>query len=97
MAIRGPGRSELSRNFVGHDLEPGEGRRPIAGGERHIGGVATAADQYAAYALAIVARVESVPMPAEIGFEPGAEIHRRVGRRYADVAEVAGAVSGRNV
>src|SRR5271170_6667440 len=66
---------DLSHDLFGHDLEPSEGRRPIAGGERHVGGVAAAADQDPADPRVIVARVERVPMAAEIGFEPGAEIH----------------------
>ena len=41
--------------------------------------------------------IERVPAPAEIGLEPGGEIHRAVRRRDADVAEIAGAVARRNV
>jgi hypothetical protein len=41
--------------------------------------------------------IEGEPMPAEIDFEPGAEIHRVGRRRDADIAEIARAVAGWNV
>src|SRR5271165_3326429 len=87
---------ELSHDFVGHDLEPDKGGRPIAGAERHVGGVAAAADQDAADPRRVVARVESVPTPAEIGLEPGAEIHRRRIGRHADIAKIPGAIARRD-
>ena len=65
--------------------------------DRHVGGVAALADQDAADARHVVARVEGVPAAAEIGLEPAGEIHRRVGRRHADVAEIAGAIARRDV
>ena len=40
-----PGSVELSHDFVRHDLEPDKGGQSIAGAERHVGGVAPAADQ----------------------------------------------------
>ena len=36
-------------------------------------------------------------LPDEIDLEPGREIHRRVVRRHADVAEIAGAIARRDV
>ena len=44
-----------------------------------------------------MAGIERVPAAAEIDFEPGAEIHRGILGRHADVAEIAGAVARRNV
>ena len=38
-----------------------------------------------------------MPRAIEIGFEPGREIHRAIGRRHADIAEVTGAISRGNV
>src|ERR1700737_1480651 len=45
----------------------------------------------------IVPWVEGIPASSEIRLEPGGEIHRAVGRRYAHIAEIAGAVPRRNV
>src|SRR4029453_227479 len=66
-------------------------------GDGNVGGVAAASDQDAADAGHVVARVERVPASAEIGLEPAGEIHRAIGRRHADVAEIAGAIARRNV
>src|ERR1700683_459652 len=44
-----------------------------------------------------MARIERVPAIAEINLEPGGEIHRRLVRRHADVAEIAGAIARRDV
>ena len=44
-----------------------------------------------------VSRIEDVPLPAQVGLEPGGEIPRRIRRRHADVAQVAGAVARGNV
>ena len=38
-----------------------------------------------------------MPAVTEIDFEPGAEVHRLIVERHADVAEIAGAVTRRNV
>ena len=40
---------------------------------------------------------KAVPGAAKIGFEPAGKVHRRVRRRQADVAEIAGAIARRNV
>ena len=61
--------------------------------QRHIGGIAALGDQDTADPRRIVARIEGVPLAAEIDLDPGREIHRRVGRRKADVADIAGAVA----
>src|SRR5689334_21106871 len=44
-----------------------------------------------------MARVERVPLAADIGFEPGREIHRSVRDRHPDIAEIAGAIASRDV
>src|SRR6266403_3348455 len=59
--------------------------------------IATASDQYSADAWDVVARVKRVPLAADIGFEPGCEIHRCVRDRHADIAQITGAVSRRDV
>ena len=84
-------------HLVGDDGEAGQCGGTEDGGERHVGGIAAAGHHDAADARLVVARVERVPAPAEVGLEPGAEVHRLRRRRYADVAQVAGAVAGRDV
>ena len=82
---------------VGPDAEALHDAGAEGGGERHVGGVAAAGHQHAALAGDVVARVEQAPGAAEVGLEPGGEVAGRVGRRGADVAEVAGAVARRDV
>src|SRR5579864_9740621 len=86
-----------SGDLVGPDLETDQRVRAEGVGDRHVGGVAALSDQHAADSRNIVARIERVPPPAQIGFEPAGEIHRAVRRRNADVAEIPGAVARRNV
>ena len=84
-------------HHVGPDLEAFERVRAEGAGQRDIAGVAAARDQHATDARRVVACVEGVPAVAEIGLEPGREVHRPVGRLGADVAEVAGAIARRDV
>lgn len=65
--------------------------------ERDIGGVTASGNQDPAYARRIVAGIEGVPAAVEKHLEPGGEIHRAVRRRRADVAQVAGAITGRDI
>ena len=65
--------------------------------DRDISRVATAGDQHPADARRVVPSVKGPPMTAKIYLEPGSEIHRAVWGRYANVAQVAGAVTCRNV
>ena len=44
-----------------------------------------------------MACIERVPLAAEIGVEPGREIHRRVRPGHADIAEIAAAIACRDV
>src|SRR5262249_47874989 len=55
------------------------------------------ADQYAANTRGVVASVERAQAPADIGLEPAGEIHRGIDRWNTDVAEIAGAIAGRDV
>src|SRR6516165_6677311 len=43
--------------------------------DRNIASVASTSDQDAANAAAVMPRIEGMPVSAQIGFEPGAEIH----------------------
>src|ERR1700729_2605601 len=74
--------------LVGPDLEAHQRVRPERLGDRDIGGIAPLCDQHPAYPRHVVARIEHVPVPAEIGFEPAGEISRRPRLRRADVAEI---------
>jgi hypothetical protein len=47
-------------------------------GDGDIRGIATAGHQNTADARDIVARIKDIPLAAEIGFEPGCKIHRRI-------------------
>ena len=77
--------------------EAGEGVGTERVADRHVRRIPSAGDQDAADARLVVPRVEGVPAPSDIGLEPGGEIHRVRGGRDADIAEIAGAVAGRNV
>src|SRR5262249_9419274 len=85
------------RDLVGVHGEALEHVRTEGGAERHVGGVAPARHHDPADAGNVVPGIERVPPAAEIDLEPGAEIHRlRLGDN-ADVAEIAGAITRRDV
>ena len=85
------------RQFVVPDFEGVEGVGAKGGDHGDVGGVAAARDQDATDAGRVVARVEGVPLAAEIGFEPGCEVAGCIGWWHASVAEVAGAIASRDV
>src|SRR4029450_8074110 len=80
-------------HLVGPNLETLQGIGTEGAADGGVGGVATAGNQDASDARDIIAGVEGVPMAVKVGLEPGGEIHRAIGRRHADVAEIAGAVT----
>jgi len=84
-------------HFVGPNLEPGQSVPTECGGDGDIGGVAAPRDQHPAYSRRIVARIEHLPAAFEIGFERCREIAWRVGRRRADIAEIARTVTSWDV
>ena len=45
----------------------------------------------------VVARIKGVPRAADIGFEPGRKIHRRIRDSDANIAQITGAVPRRDV
>ena len=59
--------------------------------------IAPARDEDTVDARRVVPGVECVTAAAKINLEPRAEVHGRVLWRNADVAEIAGAIAGRNV
>src|SRR5688500_6821592 len=78
----------LRRGSVGgfiHDFLRDDSKAEERGGsnrrrDSNISGIPSASHQYPTHGRCVVAGVECVPTPPEIGFEPGAEIHRgRVG------------------
>src|SRR5882724_4469422 len=71
------------------DRELGQRDRAEGRHERDVDGVAATADDYAADAATVVARVERVPFAVEIDLEPRREVHRLDGRRNVDVRDVA--------
>src|ERR1700675_2884831 len=93
----GGGLQLFRRYLVGGDAEAHELVRAERGGDGDVGGVAAARDQDAADARLVVTGIEGVPTVADIGLEPGAEIHRRGVGGHADVAEIAGAIARRDV
>jgi hypothetical protein len=89
-------------SFPGQDLlgdhrEAMQGVGPEGCGDRNIRRVAAAGDQDPADARHVVARVKDVPLATDIGFEPGGKIHRRIGDRHTDIAEVTGAIARRDI
>src|ERR1700730_12690401 len=83
--------------LVRTDLETDQRVGAEGVGDRHVSCIAPLSDQHAAYSRHVVPRIECVPSPAKIGLEPAGEIHWAIGRWYADVPKVAGAIARRNV
>ena len=76
-SLRTPSRGKRRlRYLVGDHLEVRQRARTERGHDRDVGRVAPARHQDAADARHVVARIEGVPAPAEIGLEPGGEISR---------------------
>ena len=84
-------------DFVGPDFEHLKKIGSECGANGHIGGIAAAGDQYPSDAALIIARIEGMPSAAEVRFQPTRKIHWGVGYRHADVAEIAGTVTRRNI
>jgi hypothetical protein len=82
----------LGHHGKAHEVGDAEGCR-----HRDVCGVAAAPHDNAADAGMVVTRVFRVPAPSEEDLEPGAEIHWIDIDWNADVAEIAGAVAGRDV
>src|SRR5271155_4002523 len=84
-------------NFLRHYCETAERVRTKCRADCDVGRIATAGDQHPPDARDVVARIKGVPLATDIGFEPGCEIHRRIRDWYADIAQIARAVSRRDV
>jgi hypothetical protein len=83
--------------LVGPNLETDECVRSEGGRDRHIQRIPAPRHQYPPDPWLVIARVESVPAPSEIGLEPGRKVHRIVNRRYSDIAEITSAIARRDV
>src|SRR5580692_2465756 len=81
--------------FFGDDLEPAQRMRAERMQHWNVHGVASARHGDAADTGHVVARVEDIPAAAEIGLEPGIEVHRRRIGRDADIAEITVAIACR--
>jgi CRISPR/Cas system-associated exonuclease Cas4 (RecB family) len=87
----------LLGDFVGPDYERRELMHTEGRREGGVGSIAAARHKDAANTRDIMARVEGIPLSAQEDLRPGAAIHRVWRRRHADVAEIASAVTGRDV
>src|SRR5258706_15378415 len=84
-------------DLISPDFKADQGVWPEGLGDWNVCGIAALGDQDAADPRNVVARIEGVPAAADKGFEPAGEIPRGVGRRHADVAEIARAIPRWNV
>jgi len=89
--------NSVRTDLISPHLEAFQRRGPEAGCERDIRRVSASGDQDAPDAGRIVAGIEGVPSVAEIGLEPGRKVHGRIGWRHADIAEIASAVTRRDI
>ena len=59
--------------------------------------ISALSNQYTSNPWDIVTRIECIPMPANVGFEPAGEIPWAIWGRRAHVTQISGPLSGRNV
>src|SRR5450631_3242505 len=86
-----------ARYFVGPHPEALQNVGTEGHGDGNVRRIAAPRDQDAADAALIVAGVEDAPFASDICLEPSREIHRCVHGRHADIAQIAGAITSRNV
>ncbi len=87
----------LSVDCIRPDADTRERAGAILGDDGDIQGVASAADRNPSNARFIVSRIKRVPLPAQIGLEPGMEVHGYIRRLNADVWKVAEDVACGNI
>src|SRR6267142_889878 len=83
--------------LISPDPEADERIGPERRAYRDVDRIAASCHQHSPDPRYVVPWVEEIPASSEIRFEPSGEVPRAVGRRCAHVAEIAGAVSRRNV
>ncbi|SIT56515.1 hypothetical protein BQ8794_290125 [Mesorhizobium prunaredense] len=89
--------SRLGLDFFRDDFEAGEPGKTEARRDGDVIRITSRRHQDSAYARLVMPCIKGEPMAAEIGLEPCVEIHGIRHRRHPDVAEIAGAISRRNV
>src|SRR6266404_3927360 len=101
MSFRSCESKQLGHTQLGNFVRPDFERRKsiIAEGRRKssVGRIAAAGHEDATDPGRIVARVESIPLSAQERLEPRAEIHGVGHWRHANIAQISGAVTGRNI
>src|ERR1700758_5135579 len=65
--------------------------------DRNIACVASSSDQNTADAPGVMSGIESMPVRAQVNFEPGAEIHWIGVGRNTDITEIACCVARRDI
>src|ERR1700758_818058 len=88
---------ELLQQLIRPDFKADEGVWSESLSNWNVRSIAALGDQDAADPRNVVARVERIPVAAEIGLKPAGEVARRVGWWHADVTKIAGAISRGNV
>ena len=84
-------------NLFGHNFKLLKIGRPERCGDCHVRGVPPGGHEYSSNSWRVMTRVKAPPTVLKIDFKPSAEIHRRRRDRHADVAEIAGRVTRRNI
>src|SRR6476620_7352174 len=84
-------------DLIGPNFKTDQGIGPKRLCDRDVSSVTSLSNQYTSNPWNVVTRIECVPTPANVGFEPASEIPWGIWGRHADIAQIAGAVSGRNV
>lgn len=88
---------ELLQHFVRPDFKADDRIWSESLRNWNVRGITALRDQDASDPRNIVACVKGVPVAAEIGLKPAGKVTCRVGRRHADITEIAGAISRGNV
>ena len=86
-----------SCDLICPNLEADQRVRSECMGDGNIRGITPLRDQDAANSRHVVSRIEGMPTAADIGLEPAGKIARRPRLWCSDVAEIAGAITRRNV
>src|ERR1035437_10199753 len=89
--------SHTFRDFIRPNFKALQSVLAERGGDGNIGRVAASRDEHSSNPGHVVPWIECVPGATEIDFNPRCKIHRTVRRQRPHVAQVAGAVTRRNI
>ena len=92
-----PCKKPKSGQFVSPDLEFRQRIFTECLVQRYIGSIAAARDQNSRKPRFVVAGIEGPPFASQEHLHPRGEVPRRMRLRLTDVAQISGAVAGRNV